>query len=303
MTAIDVRAGMDLPSLPASHKLQPVLRSALGAPRSTESAPTTHGHWEAAFFGLDRSRVFRQAREEEQARIVDEAGRALLEEAYFIEKSGISFAAKMVLLADSIEERALYALFAADEATHFSAIRRFLIDEREAPGQNPFFALLSSLIEEGERATLQFVVQIVLEGWGLRHYRHLRDACTNLELRGVFDAILADEAAHHGSGRVLYGERPAGGASARAIVDTLRPLLGMVQVGPRSVMDAVERVLGHLSRRERATLFEELGGEGHAAARLTYLRDLMQRSEGASDIVATLDACDAFRPLSYEDCS
>ncbi|HVJ92716.1 MAG TPA: ferritin-like domain-containing protein [Labilithrix sp.] len=293
---------MDLPSLPAGHKLRPVLRAALGTSANLAPSVASHQHWDAAYFGLDRTHIFQDASEEDRARILDAAGRALLEEAYFIEKSGVAFAAKMVLLSETTEERLLYALFAADEASHFSAVRRFLVREPEAPEANPFLSLLSGVIENGNRATLQFVIQVVLEGWGLEHYRSLRNACASEALRPILDGILADEAAHHGSGRVLFDGADVDAATKQAILDVLRPLLRMVQAGPQTVVAAVEGVLGHLSRAQRVRLLEELDGEAHSLTRLTQLRSLM-RGERARDIVEALDAQNAFVPLSYEDCA
>ncbi len=303
MTAVDVVAGMGLPSLAAGHKLRPVLATALrDAADAQAPAPVSHTHWEAAYFGLDRTGLFTHASVDAQSRILDACGRGLIEEAYFIEKAGIAFAAKMILLADTVDERMLYALFAADEATHFSAVRGFLVAPPDAPSENAFLDLLSGIIESGDRTTLQFVIQVVLEGWGLKHYRAMRDACTSPALTTVFDGILADEAAHHGSGRVLFEGAAVSDASARAIGDVLAPFLGMVQAGPQGVVGAVEGVLGPLPRRARVRLFEELDGRVHSGARLAQLRALM-RGDRARDIVANLDSLNAFTPLSPEDCA
>ena len=45
----------------------------------------------------------------------------ILEEAYFIEKAGVGYMGKMILLAETTEERMLYGLFAAHDCSgrHF----------------------------------------------------------------------------------------------------------------------------------------------------------------------------------------
>ena len=55
--------------------------------------------WPAKHFNLDRVTIFRDASEEEREQILEGCCRDLLEEAYWIEKLGMYFAAKMSLMA------------------------------------------------------------------------------------------------------------------------------------------------------------------------------------------------------------
>jgi len=152
---------MDLPSLRPGHRVHALLNARL-RPEAVSARPyAPHAHWVAEFFGLHRVGLFKDATRTQKWEILDRCGRALLEEAYFIEKSGVGFAAEMVLLSESIEERMLYATFAADEARHFDAVRPFLgLEGRELPEPktNPFLALLADTIECGDRTALQFVI-------------------------------------------------------------------------------------------------------------------------------------------------
>jgi hypothetical protein len=298
MTAVAVHAGLDLPSLSPGHRLRPLLNTRLRPRRNAmASADTPHAHWNAEFFGLPRVGVYLQATEEQRARVLDRCGRTLLEEAYFIEKCGISFAAEMVLLAESIEERMLYAVFASEEARHFDVIRSFLTSVPEPGTANPFLALLTETIECGDRTALQFVIQVVLEGWGLSHYKALRDQCATPALYDCLDAILRDEAGHHGSGRVLFAEADVSGPTRGRIEEMVGAMLRMVQCGPMSVLGAIEQELGSLSRAKKIEVMEQLDGREHAQARLGKVRELVC-FESVRPIVERLESKGLFRPLS-----
>jgi hypothetical protein len=298
-------AGLELPELGKSEPLANLVEAVIRRRRGAAAPPavSTHAFWPAAFFGLDRARVFATAAPEAQAAILERCGRDLIEEAFYIEKSGVAFAAKMILLAESIDERKLYAMFGADEAAHLDGVGRYYGARAAQPAANPFLALLAELIEDGDRVSLQLVIQVVLEGWGLTHYRAIRNSCTSDSLRAVFSSILFDEAAHHGSGVLLVGERRPSAASTERIIATMTRFLAMVQVGPLGVVGAVESVLGPLAALERQRLFDELDGERHSAERLCHLRQLMEKAPGVSDIVACLERAGSFQPLVTQESS
>jgi hypothetical protein len=299
---VSVRAGLDLPHLPEGDRLRSVLASALAsgeAAAAGASAAPRGPYWDANFFGLDRSSAFGRASEESRRAVLSAAGRGLLEEAYFIEKAGLAFTAKMCLLAESTEERMLYSLFSADEAEHFAAISRF-VEGTPDPSGHPFLSLLSSVIENGDRDSLVFLIQIVLEGWGLTHYRAMSGACLDPALSAALQGVLKDEARHHGSGLVLIDAGGGLQASSREYVTSaLVRFLSMVRAGPQGVVFAVESVLGGSTRRQRIKLLEELDTAAHAHQRLELLRGLMVRA-GAGDIVADLEGEGMFAPLPPE---
>ena len=153
-------------------KLHAILRS--GLKKNLGTIPQDFNElplWTAEYFGLHQTQCFQQATILEQKKIIEYASQSLLEEALYIEKSGMVYSAKMALLAESIEERMLYGLFAADETLHYHQVRQFLpADERLAP-PNEFHHLLAQVIEEGSRESLVLIIQVVLEGWGLIHYK------------------------------------------------------------------------------------------------------------------------------------
>jgi hypothetical protein len=290
-------AGMALPELDADHPVRHVVATILRKRRGPAPAgASTHAHWEAGYFGLDRVTLFAGAPSEVKATILERCGRDLLGEAFYIEKAGVAFAAKMILVAETIDERKLYALFAADEATHLDGISRFYHPFRDVPGANPFLGLLSELIEDGDRQSLQAVIQVILEGWGLAHYRAMRDGCTSPPLRALLGAILADEAAHHGSGVVLVGERPLGAGSTERIFDTMARFLALVQAGPLALYDAVAAARGPLTAPERRRLWSELDPVGSSAARLDHLQELFAKVPTLAAVTARLADAGSFEP-------
>jgi len=266
------------------------------APTRATRAPA----FRASLFGFEDVSAFVDASEAEREQVVRLASQAVLREACGIERSGMAYAAKMALLAETVDERALYCHFAADEATHFARVAAHL-DAPPRPGDplDPFQALLVDAIDEGPRAALLFLVQVVLEGWGLAHYRRLLDGCASPGLARELRAILRDEARHHGSGLVLFDEAELDPRAEAFVEERLAALLALVAAGPIASLDALERGLGHLGRAGRARAFAELRGAAEARARLARLRALAACPALAA-VVARLDARGAFTPHASE---
>jgi hypothetical protein len=295
-------AGLDLPHIEAEDKLHRLLSSVckhktlVSSPHSFPSL-----YWDANYFNLPKVQIFQDATEEEQREILKLCSQALLEEAYFIEKAGVGYMAKMVLLAETIEERMLYALFSADEATHLAQITPFIPISKTVETNNPFLRLLADLVETQDKTVLLFVLQVVLEGWGLSHYRSLAQGCLHPDLAEIFTGFLQAESRHHATGVILFDRLSISAASEAAIAQTLALFLQMIQVGPQSVVAGIERVKGHLSRSQKVTIFAELDTETHSGTRLNLLRSLM-RSAGAKTIVQQLEYRKAFQPFSPHNC-
>lgn len=296
-------ARLDLGHLPSDDKLRRVLegaRRAHGATRPAEPRGDL-AYWPAEFFGLDRAALFQDAPEAQRRAILDGCGRGLVEEAYFIEKVGVGFAAKMALMAETTEERALYGMIAGEEATHLVQVADHLGEDLPDGTGDPFLALLTEVVDSDERPLLLFVVQVMLEGWGLSHYRSMARGCDCEHLRAVFEAILLDEARHHGSGVLLFDRAAVAPAAQDAIVGVMDRFLGMVRVGPQRTVAAVEAVRGELSRDQRVRLLEELDTVAHSGARLATLRGLM-KGPAAAPILERLEAGGAFEPLPAARC-
>jgi hypothetical protein len=297
-------AGFDLPHIPSDNKLRRVLSSALKSrlgddPISSEFM--SNSYWDAAHFGLEKVQIFQDSSQQEQAEILRRCSGGLIEEAYFIEKAGVGYMAKMVLLAETTEERMLYALFSSDEVAHLAQISRFLPEKGLVGTDDPFLRFLADLVETQDKTVLLFVLQVVLEGWGLSHYRNLAKDCVNPQMAALFEGFLQDESRHHGTGVTLFNQMFVSPVSRATIIETLALFLQMVRVGPQSVVAAIEQVKGHLSRQQKLSIFEELDTLTHSGTRLNLLRSLM-RGEAAGIIVQELEDRGAFQPFPAEKC-
>lgn len=297
-------AGFDLPSVEPGHKLARILAGALPNLLIQEQALTSKTnselYWDATHFGLERVRIFQDANREEQQAIAQIASQGLLIEAYCVEKAGMGYMSKMALLAETLEERMLYALFATDETTHLAQIRSFLAQE-PIGAQDPFLKFLADLVETDDKTILLFMIQVVLEGWGLSHYRNLAKGCHSLALGQLFEQFLQAEARHHGTGVTLFNQQTLSAHSRDTLVEALTLFLRMVQVGPQRVLGAIGQVKGDLSRSQRVQILEELETETQSGIRLNYLRSLMQKTN-AQTVIQELESRGSFQPFPAEQC-
>lgn len=293
---IDVRALLDSPSWPSDRGLEAILRSLLQKREALiEGEPVDPAAlWPSSSFGLDRVTSFTGAPSQRQEEIRRRCATGRLAEALFIEKLGLVFCAKMTLLATTSEERMLYSLIAADEATHFHWIAQYT---RDADPQSPFLELLAEIVERGAQGSLTMLVQVVLEGWGVHHYRMLAGDCADPAFRRILGHIASDEARHHASGERLMAHRTLVDGEREDIVSMVRRLLDMVRCGPQSVIGAI----GPSDHAEAIRCFTEIG-TGETAAKLALLRDLIEdaRIDGLSD---ELECAGAFTPMAAEECA
>jgi len=282
------------------------LHSVLGAglkkmlgDRARDAAPLPL--WNSDYFKLSNTRAFKNATDEQKVQILSGSSQALLEEALYIEQSGMAYAAKMSIISTSIEERMLYGLFAADETTHYHQVRQFLPEQGRTSKPSDFHALFSSLREEGDRDSLVFIIQVVLEGWGLTHYRSLAQGCQSEVFTEVLKSILRDEARHHGSGVILCRDRGLPDSSREYVNQILTTFLYMVQRGPQSVLSAVDTATGGITRAQKLELFHEMDGRAQSQERLDLLKGLMQE-DGFREVADALESKGHFRALKAEDC-
>jgi hypothetical protein len=308
---IDVACGLNFGHLDESHRVTRVLDAALKDALGEAQAPLAFPSddilssmrdepaFSEAHFGLSAVRLYREASDDLKRAIVKRASDAMLTEAYFIEKLGLAYGAKMVLLAETTEERMLYALFGADEARHLALVAPWLDETHTRTTTSPFHALLARVIEEGDRATMVFLIQVVLEGWGITHYRGLTSGARDPGLKTALTSVLADEARHHGSGHVLFAERGLTTYARTFSEEIMRTLLGMVQIGPASLVGAIDVVMGGLSRAQKCSVLAELDGPAHARERLALLKKLMGTTH-AAPLVSLLDDAGLFAPLAID---
>lgn len=278
--AIDYQ--LELPARGDDDRLAAILRAAL-----TKLAGTTEPDvalWPARFFELDRVAAFTEASPTHQAAVLARQSRHLIEENWYIEQVAMTYSGRMALEADSHQERQLYSCFAADEAAHTALMQAFLPDGA-LPAAHDFHRLLGTLVEQASRPTLLAIIAVVLEGWGLLHYRDLAAGSESAHFREVIRQIAVDEARHHGAGKLLLAERGLDPADIPAATEFLAGVVDAIRVGPQALLASLEAVLGPL---DRPTVLRELDAIGGVDRRLTTLRRLME-VPGLEPVVARLD--------------
>ena len=285
--------------LPEAHKLHASVAAKLGVASVQGTAPHALP-WAASFFGLDRVRAFSALDVEARESVVRACGRSLLVEAQGIERLGLTYCAKMSLLSETTEERVAYSLMAADEAIHLALVSRHV--EGEDTGDSPFLALLREAIEERGKNVLTLLIQVVLEGWGLTHYRRLAEGCQEPLLEQSLRRIRRDEAFHHGSGNLLFSPAALGGEDETYVVEFLARVFRSVQIGPQSVAGVLERAHGGLTREGRAQVFAELDTEADGARKIGTLHALLLRHD-LSRVREALERRGVFTPFSPEACA
>ncbi|PIQ24725.1 hypothetical protein COW36_23400 [bacterium (Candidatus Blackallbacteria) CG17_big_fil_post_rev_8_21_14_2_50_48_46] len=251
--------------------------------------------WDFQAYGLAPVRQLQAASEAQQQGLLQALARGRFLEAYGIENAGMSFAAKMSLLAESLEEQKLYSLFASEEAIHFDFIQAVL-GPLPAPPQDPFIQFLRELIRSAERRPLLLIIQVVLEGWGLDHYAQMMKTCRVERLKAPLQRILMDEAGHHGSGLALFEEADLTPSEWAYTLEMMGVFLDMVRIGPVSLMQQFETSLEGLTAAQRETVLLEMGARADTQRKLNLLRGLLQKAD-AHRVLAALEAKQGFEPL------
>lgn len=303
--SIHVDTNLELPDLREGHELYSVLSSALRsrAPFEAEKRRAPQACWPAKHFNLDEVAIFRDASDEEREKILEGCEQDVLKEAYCIEKYGMHFAARMSLLSDSSQEQMLYSLFASDEAIHFSWISGYVLADRVAEAfESPFIQLLNEILRSADKLNLTYLVQVILEGWGISHYHTLKHS-NDAGLNRVIESIIKDEARHHASGLILFNEQKPSPVQIKTLVETMSRLLFLVQAGPQAVVSQIERIKGHLSRAQKIKVFEALRCESETARKLSTLKALVRSAGSGEAIFDELDRRRAFKPYSAFECA
>lgn len=294
-------SGFYLPHASDGDRLHRILNGALRDGKSDYGGNSKDNiYWNEDYFGLNQVTIFRDAHYLEQQKILAIANQDLLAEVYWVEQAGIGYMAKMVLRAETREERILYALFAADEANHLAQIEQFCPENLEF-NNDGFLSFMGQLLESQDKALLMTMVQVILEGWGLNHYRSLSKYCLDDNLKAVFKGFLNAEARHHATGVNQLQQWQYSQQSLTNIHEALTKFLQMVQLGPQRLLKAIEQGKGYLSPGDRLKILTELQTEIQSQTKLNLLRSLMAGTV-PKHILAKLENQNSFIPYSVQQC-
>lgn len=232
-------------------------------------------YWQSDFFGLNGCSFWENLDEETKGSVVKELNQKTLEEAFYIEKSGMTYTAKMSLLAETNEERSLYGMLSADEAVHFHMISSFMSHEPSSHEDQPFLQLLDEVVYHGSFSALIFIAQVLLEGWGLSSYMGLLKASRNLHMTETLRSILNDEAIHHGSGIVMTKRHPLVGQDLEMVQEVLVKFFDLVRAGPVRTAATIAKSYGGFSKKDFVDLYREMDAEKQVMTNLGALTHLI----------------------------
>ena len=92
----------------------------------------------------------------------------------------------MVLTAEEEDERHLFALIGAHEARHAGWLAAWLAPG--VPEPDPFNRFIAGLAAIGTPQALAFLLQVVLEGFGITHYSALAAHCPAPDCARIYTA-------------------------------------------------------------------------------------------------------------------
>jgi len=171
----------------------------------------------------------------------------------------MSFCAKMILLSKTQDEKSLYSLFAADEATHLREVQNFMeFDPAPRLAGNPFLELIADVVQKQSPEICHGILQVMIEGYGIHHYTALKNGCTDPAFKSVLARIIQDEAAHHGSGVLFTSQRTHSPQELEVFKMLITSVSQLLQCWAFPVLTAMELVVGHLSLEQKITLLEEI---------------------------------------------
>lgn len=244
--------------------------------------------WGAERYGLQNSSLFLSLSDECKQRYLERMTELNLALSAFIETSGHNYGAKMILLSETLEEKSTYALFASDEAVHLREFQNFMkFDYSLESHHHPMLNPLAEVIRDGSKTSLVFVIQVLLEGFGMGHYHGLRESCLFDPLKDTYDQILKDEARHHGTGVILAKEEIPTNEDKDQIFEYTRDFIKAMQ-SAHWLSNVFEYVGKPLSASEQKQLWIDLNFEKILSSRIEKLKDML----GKVDSFGLIDKLD-----------
>ncbi len=261
---------------------------------SSPSPDTPKVLWGAERYGLDQSKIFLDLSVENQSKYLVRMSELNLALSAFIETSGHNYGAKMILLSETLEEKSTYALFASDEAVHLREFQNFMNFEYSLKTHHhPMLTPLAEVIKDGSKTSLVFVIQVLLEGFGMGHYHGLRQTCLHKPLQESYDQILKDEARHHGTGIILAKEELPSKEDQEQIFEYTRAFVQAMQ-SAHWLFETFDFVGESLSQAQRKQLWQEINFEKVLALRLEKLKDMLQKVD-SFNLLERLERDGAFK--------
>jgi hypothetical protein len=234
-------------------------------------------YWDAKRFGFQNTNLFTNFSVSEQNNVLSFLSKMNINMSYFIEKCAYNYGAKMILLSETEEEKIYYSIFTYEEALHQKEFDKF-ISNKPTPSTaiHPLLNPLTRCIEQAEKDASVFVVQVLLEGYGMYIYKSLGETTISNDLQNVYKKIVQEEAGHHGSG-LLIAEKDSIDETAQAeIIDYTWEFSEAIQ-NPCMIRQALESVDGKMSNTQFKNILDSMSYAANAQQRLDLLKNLLKR--------------------------
>ena len=254
--------------------------------------------WNEDFFSLSNSKLWKSLTREKQQTVLRNMNTYLLREAYYIENAGMLYAAKMNMISESIEERAFFSIMGFEEARHLQTLKPFFSKDIHTQETPAFSQHIGNIILDGDKTTNLFLIQILLEGWGLTYYQSLVDYTQHSGLRDAFKGILRDETRHHSAGVILLDKQHSDKNSF--LTESYSNLLEMVRVGPWTLVNEIKNQMQDLTKSDIKSFLIEIDAEKNTALKLKTLKSLTEKSL-SSEIVKLFEKNKLWTSYSLDD--
>lgn len=304
MYRLKIESDLNLPHQQNNPALSKLIRGSIKRknqlPEADPSPPSIF--WDATQFFLHRSSLYSKLAPDAQLRILQTCNDLLMSDFYFLEKSGLAYCAKMILLGETTEIRQIYGLIACDEATHLEWFAPYVSLELRTHPQSKLMHVLCNIIDECDANSLYYLVQTIIEGWGVAVYTALAKPCLSGSFKNLLKKVLQDEMIHHKTGGALFSPKKVDTAAYRLIFDRLQAYAEVMRVGPQIIVQAVEKECGELNKNTLETLFSELRSEAVSSVKLSLLKSLMTQP-GMEGTISTLEEKGIFKAYSAAECA
>lgn len=282
------------PSLDENHKLHPLFNKLIQDKLiSLDNLFKGPYFWSAERFSFDQCSLYNNFSESEKEHVLIFLSKMNLSMSWYIEKCAYHHGAKMILLSDTDTEKMYYSVFANEEALHQKEFERQMNFRPQK--HDPLHPLLNPLIrciEQADKDTSIFVVQVLLEGYGMHIYKSLGESSLSNDLRNVYRRIVQEEAGHHGSGLLITDKKSIDEDTQRDIIDYIWEFSEAIQ-SPLFIRLALESINGKLTNTQFKKVLENISYATNAQKRLDILKNLVSRVDHWG-LSKTLHSKDAF---------
>jgi hypothetical protein len=264
--------------LRTDHKLNTLIQKAIQGKLipETDANPQSY-YWSDQRFGLHKSNLYNSFSTLEKNKVLEYLSKMNLNMSYYIEKCAYNYGAKMILLSESEEEKIYYSIFTYEEALHQKEFDKFIPEKpQKSDPIHPLLLPLTRCIENAQKDASIFVVQVLLEGYGIYIYKSLGESALSVDLQNIYKRIVQEEAGHHGAGLLLADKQSLDKKVQAEILDYTWEFTEAIQ-NPCLIRQSLETIHGKISNSDFKKILSDIDYAHNAQVRLNLLKTLLHR--------------------------